>query len=212
MRIANMVVLAVIIFSFVLSMLLYPHMPDQMPMHWNTAGEVDSYMPKFWGLFLLPLISVGILLLFIAIPRVDPLKRNIEKFRSYFDGFIVLIILFMFYVYLLTIFWSVNITYNMTQMLMPALAVLFFYIGVLVGKTKRNWFIGIRTPWTLSSDKVWERTHSRGGKLFMAVGVITFFATFSDVYAIWMVLVPILTVVAYLFVFSYFEYQKETKK
>jgi len=208
MRNATAIGLGIIIVSFVIAISIYPQMPDPMPSHWNTQGQVDGYMPKFLGMFLMPLISVGLLLLFIVIPRIDPLKHNIEKFRGYFDGFVVLILLFLLYIYMLTLFWSANITFGMTQAIIPAIAILFFYIGILVSKAKRNWFIGIRTPWTLSSDKVWNKTHSRGGKLFMAAGVIAMFGLLFGDYAIWLILVPVLASALYLVVYSYFEYQK----
>jgi len=150
-------------------------------------------------------------LLFILIPKIDPLKQNIEKFRKYFDGFIVLIISFLFYLYLLTIFWNLGIRFNMTQFLVPAFAVLFYYCGILVENAKRNWFIGIRTPWTLSSEKVWDKTHRLGGKLFKICGLIILFGIFLQGYAIFFVFVPVLLVAGYTVVYSYFEYQKEIK-
>jgi len=62
----------------------------------------------------------------------------------------------------------------MGQMMVPALGILFYYCGILIENAKRNWFIGIRTPWTLSNEKVWERTHKIGGKLFKIAGLIAF--------------------------------------
>ena len=94
MRDSDIVILAIIILSLGVSLYFYPQMPERMASHWNTAGQVDGYMPKFWGLFLMPLFSIGIYLLFITIPRIDPLKKNIQKFRKHFDIFIVLIMLF----------------------------------------------------------------------------------------------------------------------
>ena len=212
MRKATLAALAIIIIFFAIGIYLYPQMPEQMPAHWNAAGQVDGFMPKFWGLFLMPLISVGLLLLFLVIPRIDPLKGNIAKFRNYFDGFVILIMVFLFYIYFLTLIWSLNITFNMMYMIMPAIAILLFYMGILMRKVKRNWFIGIRTPWTLSSTKVWDRTNTKGSKLFMVFGVITLMAMFTGDYAIWVFLVPLLVGVAYLFAYSYFEYQKVDKK
>jgi len=182
-----------------------------MASHWNIRGEVDGYMSKFWGLFLMPIISVGLLLLFVLIPKIDPLKANIEKFRKYYDGLVVLMIVFLFYLYLLTILWNRGMRFNMIQLLAPALGILFYYCGVLVENAKRNWFIGIRTPWTLSSDKVWEKTHKIGGRLFKVTGVVALLGVLLPDYAIFFVLVPILLVAAYTIVYSYFEYQKETR-
>lgn len=84
-----MIILGMILFSFIVSIYFYPQMPEKMASHWNVQGEVDGYMSKFWGLFLMPFVLIGIGLLFVAIPRIDPLKANIEKLRKYCDGFII---------------------------------------------------------------------------------------------------------------------------
>jgi uncharacterized membrane protein len=186
-------------------------MPERVASHWNTKGEVDDYMSKFWGLFLMPIISTILLLLFIFMPKIDPLKANVEKFRKYFDNFIVLLIAFLFYLYLLTIFWNLNIKFSMIGFLAPAFGILFYYCGVLVENAKRNWFIGIRTPWTLSNEKVWDKTHKIGGKLFKIVGIIAFLGISFQNYALFLVLVPVILITIYTIVYSYIEYQKETK-
>jgi len=159
MRKSELIIVVIILLSFAVGIHYYPQMPDRIASHWNAQGQVDGYMSKFWGLFLMPIISVGLLLLFILIPRIDPLKSNIQQFRKYFDGFVVLIMVFLFYLYLLTIFWNSGNRFNMIAFLSPAFAILFYYSGILIENTKRNWFIGIRTPWTLSSDRVWDKTH-----------------------------------------------------
>ena len=184
-------------------------MPEKMASHWNFKGEVDGYISRFWGLFLMPFISVVLFLLFLLIPKIDPLKANIEKFRKYFDGFVVLIILFLFYLYLLTIFWNFGVQFSMNQVLPPAFGILFFYCGILIEKAKRNWFIGIRTPWTLSNDKVWERTHKIGGKLFKVVGIIAFLGIIFPNYAFFLILFPVIAVSIFTVIYSYLEYRKE---
>lgn len=184
-------------------------MPEKMASHWNFKGEVDGYISRFWGLFLMPFISVVLFLLFLLIPKIDPLKANIEKFRKYFDGFVVLIILFLFYLYLLTIFWNFGVKFSMNQVLAPAFGILFFYCGILIEKAKRNWFIGIRTPWTMSSEKVWEKTHKIGGRLFKISGIIALLGIFFPGLALFFVLIPVIFVVIYTVIYSYFEYRKE---
>ena len=206
----KIIILGIISLSFIIAIYLYPQMPDKMASHWNAQGKVDSYMSKFWGLFLMPIISVGLFFLFILIPKIDPLKENINKFRKYFDGFIVLMIIFLFYVYLLTVFWNLGLRFNMVQLMIPALGILFYYCGILIENAKRNWFIGIRTPWTLSNENVWDKTHKIGGKLFKIAGMIAFLGIFLPKYAILFVIIPIISVAVYTITYSYFEYQKQT--
>ena len=93
-------------------------------------------------------------------------------------------------------------------MLSPAFAILFYYCGVLIEHSKRNWFIGIRTPWTMSSEKVWDKTHARGGKLFKIAGFIALLGIILPEQAIFLFLGAVLVFVAYLFVYSYVEYKK----
>lgn len=208
MKKINLFILLVILASFGVGVYLYPIIPEKMASHWNAAGEVDGYMGKFWGLFLMPIITLIIFLFFLLIPKIDPLKENVEKFRNYFDGFIALIIIFLFYVYGLSLAWNFGWRFEMGRILAPAFAILFFYCGILISKAKRNWFIGIRTPWTLTNDIVWDKTHYLGGILFKVAGVICLFGILFPAYAFWFVLVPVIFFSAYLMVYSYSEYRK----
>ena len=209
MKKTNIIIVIVILISFAIGIYFYSQFPDRIASHWNIKGEVDSYMSKFWGLFLMPIILLGLWLLFLLIPRIDPLKKNIEKFRKYFDVFIVLITLFLFYIYLLAIAWNTGMRFDMGRAVVPAMGILFYYIGVLLKHAKRNWFIGIRTPWTLSSDKVWEKTHEIAGKFFKIAGVIAVLGIFFPQWVFLIVVAPILLFVIYIFIYSYFLYQKE---
>jgi len=208
MRKSEIIILLIILLSFALAICLYPKMPSQMASHWSTKGEVDGYLSRFWGLFLMPLVFLILFLLFVFIPQIDPLKENIKKFRKYFDGFIMLIVLFLFYVYLLTLAWNLGWRFDMGKFIIPFLAILFYYCGILLGNAKRNWFIGIRTPWTLSSEEVWNKTHKIGGRLFRFVAPVVFLGVFFKDYAMFFILAPIILVSLYLIAYSYFEYKK----
>jgi len=183
-------------------------MPDKLAFHWNFQGRVDNYVSKFWGLLMIPLLSASMFLLFIIIPKIDPLKHNIEKFRKYYDYFMVLMLLFLLYIYALILIWNMGIIFNMTQAISPAFGILFFYIGILVENAKRNWFVGIRTPWTLSNEKVWNKTHKLGGKLFKIAALVAFLGFIFTKYAVFFLIVPIVLVAVYTLVYSYFEYQR----
>jgi len=215
MRNIYIIILIIISASFALAIYFnyfyYPPLPNMLASHWNVAGQVDGYMSKFWSLFIMPFILVGMFLLFLLIPKIDPKRANIAKFRKYFDNFIVLIIAFLFYLYVLTLAWDLNFRFNMIQFLSPGLAALFYYAGVLIEHSKQNWFIGIRTPWTLSSDRVWIKTHTLGGKLFKVCGVLSLFGIIFPALAIFFVFVPVLTIAVGVFAYSYFLYQKISK-
>lgn len=210
-RKSEIIILGMLLLSFTISIYFYPQMPEEMASHWNVRGEVDDYISKFWGLFLMPFILVGLALLFIVIPRIDPLKANIEQFRRYYDGFIILFFVFMLSIYFWTVLWNLGIEISSNIIFPIGLGILFFYCGILCENAKRNWFIGIKTPWTLSNEKVWDKTHKIGGKLFKIAGVITLVGVFFQNYVIFFILVPVILVAVYTVVYSYIEYQKEVK-
>jgi len=212
MRKSLIIPIVIILISFIAGAVLYSYMPEKMASHWNIAGEVDGYMPKFWGLFLMPIISLGMFFLFIFLIKIDPLKKNVQKFRKYYDGFITVFIAFFFYLYVLTIFWSLKFEFNMVQFLFPAFAVLFYYIGVLVQNSKRNWFIGIRTPWTLSSDAIWDKTHKLGGKMFKAVSFLALLGIVFPRQAFFFIIPSLIFVSIYLVIYSYIEYKRKSRK
>lgn len=211
MRKNVIIILGIILLSFIIGIYFYPQMPERMASRWDVQGQVVGYMPKFWGLFLMPFVFVGLALLFIAIPRIDPLKANIEKFRKYYDEFFILFFIFMLSIHFQVILWNIGIKISPNSTLPIGLGLLFFYIGILCENAKRNWFIGIRTPWTLSNDKVWEKTHKVGGKLFKIAGLIALVGVFFQGYALFFILVPVILVTLYTIIYSYFEYQKEMK-
>ena len=91
---SKIIALATIFISFAIGIWAYPQLPEIVASHWNEKGEVNGYMSKFLGIFLMPIMSLAMFLLFNFIPKIDPMKANIEKFRKYYNAFIVSIILF----------------------------------------------------------------------------------------------------------------------
>ncbi|MCA1899174.1 MAG: SdpI family protein [Chloroflexi bacterium] len=193
--------------------LLWRQLPDQMASHWNANDEADDYMPKFWGVFLTPLVTLGTLALFVILPNIDPLKANIAQFRESFNLFVALTAAFMLYVHGLTLAWNLGYqNFKMSAALLPFLGVLFIVVGWMLRKAKRNFFIGIRTPWTLSSDSVWDKTHQLGSSLFIASGgaaIVGGFLGGAD--AFWLTFVPLVGSSLFLAVYSYWLYRRETK-
>lgn len=203
---------SLILAAAVVGLALYGQLPDPMPSHWNAAGEVDGYMSRFWGVFLLPLVTAGLTLLLFAVPFIDPLKANIAKFRRIYNAFIVGFVVYMLYVYGLTLAASLGYRFNMTLMLLPVMGLLFIGIGYLIKNAKRNFFIGIRTPWTLSSDTVWEKTHALGAKIFIASGVVILVSAFLGEIGIWLMLAVLLVAILVPVVYSYILFAQEERK
>jgi uncharacterized membrane protein len=194
-----------------LSLAVYNRLPEAMASHWDLNDQVNGTMSRFWGAFLMPLMALGMLGLFLLIPAIDPLRANIAQFRGSFNAFIALLMVFLLYLHALTLLWNLGVhNFRMSTALLPGLGVLFMFIGVLLRQAKRNWFIGIRTPWTLSSDRVWDQTHRVGAVLFALSGVLAVLAgAFPGEVAWWLVIGPVLGSSLFLVVYSYVLWRQE---
>jgi uncharacterized membrane protein len=206
------IAMSLIVLSTLAGLLLWNQLPDQMASHWGINDQVDDTTSKFWGVFLMPLVTTGLLLLFLVIPSIDPLKANIVKFRETFNLFIVLMITFMIYIYGLTLAWNLGYTnFRMSSAMLPALGLLFIFLGSLIQKSKRNFFIGIRTPWTLSSDTVWDETHRVGGSLFKISGALALVGALFPDNALWFLFIPLIGTALFSIVYSYIVFRREAK-
>lgn len=200
----------IIVLSFVVGFYSYNLMPERMASHWNVLGQVDGYVSRDFGVFFFPIFLLVLSLILLSVPNLDPLKKNIEKFKDDYEIFVVWFSVFFFYIYALTLLWNMGVVFNMNVVLMPAFGILFYYIGILLEKTKRNYFIGIKTPWTLASDKVWDKTHKLGAKLFKLMGLLALISVFFPQCAFILVFVPIIGFTIFLIIYSYYEFKKES--
>jgi uncharacterized membrane protein len=212
-RTTTILVLLMILGATVAGLLLWNQLADPMASHWNINDQADGYMSRTWGVFMMPLITLGMFVLFLVIPSIDPLKANIAQFRGAFNLFIVLIIACMVYIYGLTLAWNLGYTgFRMSSAMLPALGLLFIFIGFMMRQAKRNFFIGIRTPWTLSSDTVWDETHRIGSVLFMISGTLAFLGGFfGGITAFWLMFAPLMGSTIFLLMYSYVLSRRETR-
>jgi uncharacterized membrane protein len=194
--------------SAALSVLAAPELPTRMATHWNAAGQPDGTMSKPAALVLIPAMTAGLLIVFALIPRVDPLRANIASFRPVYDWFVVVFTAFMTVIHGGIIAFNLGYEFDFTLLVLAAVAGLFYYVGVLLTHAKRNWFVGIRTPWTLSSDEVWDRTHRLGGRLFKLTALVALVGLLYGEYAIYFLVVPALLTAGITIVYSYYLYEQ----
>jgi uncharacterized membrane protein len=189
----------------------YPLLPPAFASHWNVLGMTDGSMDKLPGLAIVPLIMVACVALFFVLPRIDPLRQNFEKFRNYYEGFVLVFVLYLFVIQALMILWNVAHPVDMNIAFTVLFGILFICTGFLLEHAEPNWFMGIRTPWTLSSETVWKKTHEAGGKLFKLAGIESLLGALAGPYTVVFILVPAIVVAAYTVVYSY-AYKNEMKK
>jgi uncharacterized membrane protein len=203
----------IIITQILVSVITYPFLPDSVPSHWDISGQVNGYMPKLVNALLYPLISIGIYVLVRILMTVGPRlgyqnqrKASVDVVNLILDG----ILLFLLIVQLATTAFALGVPIDLTFVISLSISVLFIFLGNYMGKLRRNFWAGIRTPWTLTSDVVWERTHRLGGWLFVLAGLLGVIMSFIPALRLWGLIVVILISIVVLVVYSYVVYQRYT--
>ncbi len=151
---------------------LYPHMPERVPTHWDAHGHANGWSPR-WVAAALPVMMVaGLVVLTWLLPVISPRKFEITPFARVYAGLMLAIQGVLLVIGVLAALKGAGYDVPIAMVGMLAVGVLFMVLGNYMGKLRKNFFIGIRTPWTLASDAVWERTHRVGGWTFMVGGLV----------------------------------------
>ncbi len=195
--------------AFVASAHFYPTLPAQLPSHWNAEGVVDGMLPKFWALFLSPFVMAMLFLLWAAIPFMEPLQDNLEKFRSGYNALFLTLQAFFLYEFVLIMLTALGHHFNLAQALAPALAVLLAAIAAVTKNSERNFFVGIRTPWTLASDEVWRKTHILGSWLIYFCALCCLAAAFAPSLLFALIIFPLGITILTTVIYSYVEFRHE---
>jgi uncharacterized membrane protein len=209
MKLIRIAIVLVLVLTAVITLAAYPVMPDVVASHWNAAGDVNGTLPKFWGLILLPLLMGIFCALLVVLPAIDPLRDNYRKFQDYYDGFILVFALFFFLIQTEIILWELGVRISPNLVMPVMMGILFIYTGFLLEHAEPNWFVGIRTPWTMSSVPVWKKTHAMGAKLFKLAGVVSMIGILAGTYAWLFILVPVMAVAVITIVYSYAAFKGE---
>lgn len=156
---------------FIVGAFVYPDLPTRVPFHWNIRGEVDGYTTPFWGAFGLPLLALAIYILMGLLPRIDPKKENYPRFRGPYQLIRWGITLFLLLLQTLILMVSLGRQVNIPLLVQLGIGLLFILFGSIMPRLAFNYFVGIRTPWTLADEEVWTKTHQMAGKLWIGGGI-----------------------------------------
>lgn len=152
---------------------------EQYPIHWNALGEADGFASKsavLGVLAIIPITQIFITVFFHFIPGIEPLRQNFEESRKPFNLIWVMTIALMTFAgcTICFLYWpgfKISPEYFIKGLAI-GISLVFIGIGNVLGKVRQNFMLGIRTPWTLSSELSWEKTHRVSGRLFVFVGIV----------------------------------------
>ncbi|NMB45614.1 MAG: SdpI family protein [Firmicutes bacterium] len=169
--------LTLLLILFALGIYFYPQLPERVPSHWNIRGEVDGYSSRFFGAFGLPLLNLGIYVLMLVAPALDPQKANYPRFVGAYNVIRWTIIAIMSLLHVVVLMAGLGYTIDAGKVVQPAVSVMFILIGNQMGRFRHNYFVGIKTPWTLANEEVWRRTHRVSGPIWVVGGFIGLLGT-----------------------------------
>ncbi len=141
-----------------------------VPIHWNASGQADGWGPAWFSLLLAPAIQVGLLALLAFIPRFEPRRLNLSRSGRAYSVIVVGVMALMTVVQVGVVMATLGVVSDMAFIVMAGVGVLFVAIGLVMPGFQPNYIAGIRTPWTLTSDLSWRKTHVVGGRVFVLVG------------------------------------------
>lgn len=169
---AELIQLALIGAMFIVAAVAWANVPDRIPVHWNIRGEVDGYGGRFTGLLLLPLVTLGMYALLLFLPRLDPGYANYRAFAGAYNLIRISLVVFLAMLYCVTVLAALGNRIDVGTIVTLGVGGLLVVLGNVMGKIRPNWFVGVRTPWTLSSKLSWNKTHRLAGWMFVVMGVL----------------------------------------
>jgi uncharacterized membrane protein len=198
--------------ALVATAILYPHLPAQVPMHWNLHFQPDRYDPK-WTLFLFgPGFMAMVMLLTWIFPWLSPKRFEIDSFWSTYHQVMLLVFGIMTYIYAVVLWTAYGSSFDTSQALLCGICLFYAFFGNLMGKLRCNFYIGIRTPWTLASERVWNATHRFAARITVAGGLVGLVLSIAGLYllALAAIVLPALASVIYsLVIYKQLERQGE---
>jgi len=161
---------------FVTALAVWPHMPDRLPVHWGLSGDPNRWGGRFEALLGLPLTALGVYVLLLVLPRIDPRREHYPSFAGPYSAIRAVLVGSLFALQLFKVVRVDTATPGDPRVLPMILGLLTVFLGNYLPKVQSNWFVGVRTPWTLSSEESWRRTHRLAGWLLVGTGLLSVLA------------------------------------
>lgn len=164
----------IILVPLAIALFLYPQLPAKIPSHWGINGNIDGYSSKPFAVWFFPFLNLGIYFLLILVPRIDPRRENYSRFGGAYRIIRIFLTVFLSGLYFVTILVGLGYAIKVDLLIKLSVALMFLVLGNIMGKFQHNYFVGIKTPWTLASEEVWRKTHRLSGKLWVGTGAVCF--------------------------------------
>jgi uncharacterized membrane protein len=174
----NWPIVVLIIILYVAGFILYPYLPDNVPSHWNIYGQVDGYTSKTFHIIFFPSLILGLYLLMSFAPLIDPKPESYSKFKGVFGNFRLILVLVFTGMYVATTLTGLGIPVSVSKVVRFAIGIMLLFVGNYFGKIRHNYTFGIKTPWTLASEEVWNKTHRISGPLWVITGLVWILSIF----------------------------------
>lgn len=207
--------IAIVLLPFVYIALIWNKLPEKIPVHWNFEGEIDRYGEKIEILLIPILLPLLFYVIFLVIPKIDP-KKKLNKMGNKLQTLKFLLTTLMSGLALFIIYSSQSKTSASPNIIFLFVGVLYVVLGNYFKTIKTNYFIGIRTPWTLESESIWKETHLLGGKLWLIGGLMVIIsALFLEEKlnsVVFLIITGIITVVPAVYSFLLFKRENKTAR
>jgi len=201
----------VILLPILIGLILWNKLPDQVPTHWNSAGEVDGWSSKVFAVFGLPIVLFAVHWMCILVTSVDPKKQNIEGKVLWIVFWICPIISLL--VGMLSYGAALGVEFKVDKIMLAIMGIMFIVIGTYLPKCKQSYTVGIKLPWTLNDEENWNRTHRMGGKLWVISGIILLLSMLLPTSAMAIVVLAVVGVsVLVPTVYSYLLFREKEKR
>ena len=203
----------ILLATVILSFWAYPKLPDLVVSHWDFAGHANGWSSREFHVIFFPALLFAMYTLFSLMPKFDPHASRYQEFAGAYLAIRNFILLIFFVIFAAATFSNLGYAINIGATVAGAVGVLMIALGSYFRELKQNYFIGIRTPWTLASETVWNKTHRLGSYLFIAWGICLMIAPWLTAKLALIILIGgLVIIISWLMIYSYSLYKKEQLK